>query len=68
MQSFVHIHEECKPALPERMILYKHAIMLHKIYNIELPEFEWMALNFQQLLTSRQANFSYHKNKQKESW
>ena len=29
MQSFIDIHIECKRALPEQMILNKHAILLH---------------------------------------
>ena len=39
------------------MILYKHAILLNKLYNIQLPETEWIALNFQQILTTRQTKF-----------
>ena len=62
MQSFVNIHLECKLALPEQMIIYKHSILLHKLYNTELPEVEWTALNFQQLLTSRQTKFLVVKN------
>ena len=58
MQSFINIHTECNRALPEQMILYKHAILLHKTYNQKIPEIEWIALNFQQLLTSRQTKFS----------
>ena len=38
MQSFVDVHKCCKRALPEQMFLYKHAIMLHKLYNENLPE------------------------------
>ena len=57
MQSFFNIHLECKCVLPEQMIVYKHSILLHKLYNTQLPEVEWTALNFQQLLTPRQANF-----------
>ena len=61
MQSFVNIHLECKRALPEQMIVYKHALLLHKLYNKNSPETEWIALNFQQLLTSRQLNFTINK-------
>ena len=61
MQSFVSIHLECNRALPEQMIVYKHALLLHKLYNKNSPETEWIALNFQQLLTSRQLNFSITK-------
>ena len=62
MQSLVNIHIECKHVLPEQMIIYNHAAMLHKLYNTELPEVEWIALNFQQLLTLRQTKFSVVKN------
>ena len=53
-KSFINVHIECKHALPEQMILYKHAILLHKVYDVELPAVEWTALNFQQLFNSRQ--------------
>ena len=62
MQSFINIHTECKRALPEQMMTYKHSILLHKLYNTQLPETEWIALNFQQLLTSRQTTFSVIRN------
>ena len=44
------------------MIVYEHFILLHKLYNTQLPEVEWTALNFQQLVTSRQTKFSIIKN------
>ena len=56
---------ECKHALPEQMILFRHAILLYKLYNIAIPEMESTAINFQQLLTSRQTNFSVVKSNQK---
>ena len=61
MESFINIHEECKCALQEQMILCEHAILLHKLYNQRSPETEWINLNFQQLLTSRQLKFSIPK-------
>ena len=66
MQSFVNILIECNRAQPEQMFLYKHSILLHKLYNTELPETEWMAPNFQQFLTSRQTKFSVIKTNKKE--
>ena len=57
MQSYVDVHIECKRAQPEQMMLYKHAIMLHKLYNENFPEMDWLALNFQQTTTQRQTNF-----------
>ena len=62
MQSFIDIHKSCKRALPEQMILYKHAILLYKLYNENLPETDWLALNFQQTTTTRQAVFFIIKN------
>ena len=55
--SFKKIHEINKRALPEQMMVYKHALMLYRIYNLHQPKREWMSLNFQQVLTSRQTNF-----------
>ena len=65
MQSFAKIHIKCKHALPEQMIIYKHAILLHKLYNTASPETEWIALNFQQILTTRQTKFSVIKTNNK---
>ena len=62
MQSYVDVHKECKRAQPEQMMLYKHAIMLHKLYNENFPEMDWLALNFQQTTTQRQTNFYVIKN------
>ena len=58
MHSFANKHIECKRALQEQMIIYKHAILLLKLYNNESPEIEWIALNYQQILTTRQTKFS----------
>ena len=65
MQSFINIHIECKHGLLEQMILYKHAIYVHKLYNRELLDVEWTTLTFQLLLISRQTNFSIVKINQK---
>ena len=32
-------------------------ILLNKLYNTQSPETEWIALNFQQILTTRQTKF-----------
>ena len=62
MQSFIDVHKCCKRALPEQMVLHKHAIMLHKFYNENYPEMDWLALNFQQTTTQRQTNFKILRN------
>ena len=58
MQSFENIHKECNRATPEKMHLYKHALLLYKLYNTNLPHVNWIALNFQQINSSRNANFN----------
>ena len=49
-------------------IEHKHAILLHKLYNNELPEVDWISLNFQKILTTRQTKFSVIKTKTKKGW
>ena len=44
------------------MMAYKHALLLFKLYNSKIPSLEWMYLNFQQTLTSRQSLFKTMKN------
>ena len=57
MQSFIDVHKHGKRALPGQMVSYKHAILLHKLYNEKMPESDWIALNFQQTTTQRQTQF-----------
>ena len=61
MESFVNVHKQCKRALPPRMIEYKHAILLHKLYNEHQPVSDWIELNMDQILTSRQTHFKINK-------
>ena len=56
-ESFKNIHATCKRATPDQYILYKHAILLHKLYNTHLPVTDWIDLNFNQSLTSQQTSF-----------
>ena len=57
MESFINIHKSCKRALPRQMIEYKHAILLHTLYNEQRPVTDWIELNTNQILTSRQTHF-----------
>ena len=61
-ESFINIHKSCNRASPEQMIVYKHAILLHKLYNTHQPQTDWIELNFNQILTSRQKHFQAIKN------
>ena len=65
--SFIRMHEIYDRATPEKYLTYKHALCLHKLMNSTAPyTFEWVSLNFNQILTSRQTTFKIIKdNKQK---
>ena len=56
-ESFVNIHTACKRALPNQLIIYKHSILLHKIYNTQIPKMDWIDLNFNQTFNTRQIHF-----------
>ena len=61
-ESFVNVHQSCKRALPNQLIKYKHSILLHKMYNSYCPEADWIDLNFDQILTTRQTKFKVIKS------
>jgi hypothetical protein len=62
--SFVTLHRIHDRATPDQMLKYKHALMLHSLYNNNKPSMEWLMQNFQQILTSRQTNFEFLKTNQ----
>ena len=55
--SFIKIHEICNRATPEKYLLYRHALSLFKLMNDNNHSFEWVFLNFNIILTSRQTKF-----------
>ena len=55
--SFVDLHNTYNRATPEKFLLYKHAITLFKLMNDPTFTTEWVALNFNQIFTSRQSRF-----------
>ena len=48
MTSFERFHQIAGKATPERIWQYKHALLLHKIYNDNENGADWIALNFNQ--------------------
>ena len=58
LESFVNIHKSSKRAQPEQLLVYKHAILLHKIYNEKIPSMDWVELTFSQTITSRETFFN----------
>ena len=57
MESYVDIHLLCKRALPIQILLCKYALLLHKLYNKQIPQMDWIEVNFTQTLTSRETVF-----------
>ena len=55
-ESFEALHDRAHRATPARYSLYKHAQMLHKLYNAREPDIEWINLNFQHQFSMRQGH------------
>ena len=55
--SFINLHAMYHRATPDQFMLYKNAINLYRLYNEGHGSIEWVALNFNQILTSRQTKF-----------
>jgi hypothetical protein len=55
--SYIALHKMNKRATPNQFLIYKHALILFKLYNCINTTTYWINLNFQQILTSRQTNF-----------
>ena len=60
--SFDNIHTLNKRATPNKILKYKLAICLFKLYNMNYNVVEFCMLNFNQVITSRQTNFITLKN------
>ena len=48
------------------MLLYRLSIQLYKLYNSNVHSLEWVSFNWNQILTSRQSNFSILKKNVKK--
>ena len=55
--SFIDLHKTYNRATPEKFLLYKHAISLFKLLNEQTFATELVAINYNQILTSRQTKF-----------
>ena len=45
-----------KRAVPEKFLLYKHALALYKLMNTDAYSLEWSAPNYNSIFTSRQTH------------
>ena len=55
--SFELLQRMSKRATPEKLVKYKLTLCLHKIYNTDFNSKEFIRLNVNQILTSRQEKF-----------
>jgi hypothetical protein len=55
--SYVDLHILHKRALPSKFCLYRHCLVLHKVFNNSIPKIDWIDLNFQMINTSRKTSF-----------
>ena len=53
MMSFDLIHTINKRATPSQMLLYKHSLLLYKVWNDPIYSKDWLDLNFQQNFSVR---------------
>ena len=59
--SFAELHKINSRATPNQMCEYKHALLLHKLVNLEQPGSDWVDLNFQQNFNNRSSTFKFVK-------
>ena len=64
--SFIRIHSMFNRSTPDEFLLYRHALCLFKLMNDQKWTLEWAALNFNQILTSRQTHFMSIRNNSKK--
>jgi hypothetical protein len=55
----MELHKISRRATPLMSAKYKLALLLYKTFNEAIPINEWIALNFNQIKTSRQLSFKY---------
>ena len=66
MLSFTHLHEMAGRATPNQMMDYKLALQLYKTFNYRCPIVDWVSLNFNQIMGSRQTKFSIYMTNRKK--
>ena len=66
MILYANIHIMNQRATPDSMLLYRMSIQLFKLYNTNVHSLEWISLNWNQILTSRQSKFAILKTNVKK--
>ena len=62
MESSVNIHKNVNRATPEKVLIFKHAVILHKLFNTKTSSLEWADLHFKQTFGQRQTFFNLIKS------
>ena len=60
--SFANIHKMNNRAIPEAIMSYKIAVQLQKLYNANDQSLDWIGLNLNQILTTKQTFFFISKS------
>ena len=60
--SYATLHYLNNRATPDKMMLYKHALLLYKVYNDGNQIQNWISLNFQQTFNRRSTTFRAFSN------
>jgi hypothetical protein len=68
MIGYYQLHVISKRATPAKFSSYKLALLLHKTIHEEIPECDWLFLNFEQIFTCGQIALSNKKNKITSLW
>ena len=55
--SYIDLHKLYDRALPDQFCIYRHWLLLHKVFNNSIPKRDWLDLNFQIVNTSQQVFF-----------
>jgi hypothetical protein len=55
--SHVDLHKKYNRALPNNFSMYRHCLLLFKVFNNMIPKRDWLELNFKIINTSRQQFF-----------
>ena len=61
MISYVNLHKMANRATPDMFLKYKSSLLLYRTLNDEIPEADWLFLNFSQVITRRQNIFMIRK-------
>ena len=59
--SYIDLHKTNNRATPTEFSNYKHALLLHKLVQTEIPNLDWIDLNFQQTFNRRTTTVNFVK-------